>query len=112
MGLRACEVQKRKKKTRENRQLSSFSLEASFLFGPSFRFLSSSFSFFFSFLVFPHYSPLTFDGRLGQVGGENKRRRRDDQKEKRKKKKKRRKKKERRIGRHSILSDRFKQHEA
>ena len=50
--------------------------------------------------------------RLGQVGGENKRRRRDEQKEKKKKKKKRRKKKERRIGRHSILSDRFKQHEA
>ena len=102
-----------KKKTREN-CLSLLSLwkQASFLFGPSFRFLSSSFSFFFSFLVFSHYSPLTFDGRLGQVGGENKRRRRDDQKEKRKKKKKRRKKKERRIGRHSILSDRFKQHEA
>ena len=38
--------------------------------------------------------------------------RRDDQKEQRKKTKKRRKKKERRIGRHSILSDRFKQHEA
>lgn len=41
-----------KKKTRENRQLSSFSLEASFLFGPSFRFLSSSFSFFFRFWFF------------------------------------------------------------
>ena len=37
---------------------------------------------------------MTFDGRLGQVGGENKRRRRDDQKEQRKKKKKKKEKRE------------------
>ena len=103
---------KNEKKNKRKLSLSSFSLEASFL--PFWSVVSLSFFvffLFFSFLVFSHYSPLTFDGRLGQVGGENKRRRRDDQKEQRKKKK-RRKKKERRIGRHSILSDRFKQHEA
>jgi len=61
------------------------------------------------FFVFGFFS-FTFDGRLTSWGKKQERRR-DDQKKQRKKKK-RRKKKERRIGRHSILSDRFKQHEA
>ena len=84
-----------KKKNKRKLSLSSFSLEASFL--PFWSVVSLSFFvffLFFSFLVFSHYSPLTFDGRLGQVGGENKRRRRDDQKEQRKKKKKKKEKRE------------------
>ena len=84
-----------KKKTRENcLSLLSHWKQASFLFGPSFRFLSSSFSFFFSFLVFSHYSPLTFDGRLTSWGRKQEtetRRSKRTTKEKKKKKEKREK---------------------
>ena len=80
----------KKRKTRENcpSSLSHWKL-ASFLFGPSFRFLSSSFSFFF---VFGFFS-FTFDGRLtlGEKTRDETRRSKRTTKEKKKKKEKREK---------------------